>query len=185
MRISVESDFNQAFRELDETPKRLARAGVTAVNRTVVTVRKEARTAVAEKVEPRVKRTTNEAIDMKRATIATRAATITINERYLGLEKVKRVKVVSFRKGRRRVQKVSYRGRVLKGAFRPKNLTKGDKAIFKQVDGRYATGNRKVQRVYAYSILQETDKAAILERLEPIARDRFRIEFSRALAFGR
>lgn len=164
-------------------PRQIARAEVQAINRTATTLKKEAGNLVAAKVQPQRKRDTGDAITIKRATRVSRQATITLNERHLPLDKVKGVRVVSFLKGRRRVQRVTYRGRILDGAFRPKNLVRGDKAIFAQSRGRYSTGTRRVKRLYAYSLLQEVDRDRLLRKLEPVARRRFSIELARALSF--
>lgn len=181
MRISLESEFNLAIEKLNLMPAKVQRASQQALNRVGITARKEARNLVAEEVEPKRKGDTSEAIQIERATQSSRRIVLTINEKHLPLDKVKGVRVLSFRQGNRRVQLVTYRGRRLKGAFRPTNLTQGNRAIFKQVPGKYQTGNRKVKRLYAFSILQETDKSRILKRLDPIVRRRFNIEFGRTL----
>ena len=180
--FSIKSDVAAAGRILPQLSRgKIRTAARQAINRTATTVRKEAMADLIEDVQPRVKGTVNKQAAIEKAKGQILNARIVITDRSLALDQVKQVRVRSFRKGNRRVQKVVWRGREIKGAFRPTNLVKGNKAIFKQVRGKYATGNRKVKRLYAYPILQEFLKNDVESTMEKTAAKRWPIEFTRAI----
>jgi hypothetical protein len=193
--ISVKSDIQDVVSSLTAIErKKVPRSTRAALNRLGITIRKVHRANLVEEVNPRRKGDVSKAVTLEKATAANRKRgtrgrdfiEIITNEDYLHLGQVRDTKVSSFRKGKRRAQRVRFRGRVVRGAFRPTNLRNQEgrqgRSIFKQAPGKYRTGSRKIRKLYAFSILQELVKKRLHKKLNKISASRFEIEFQRALA---
>jgi hypothetical protein len=185
--ITVRSNIKSITASLDELQRRkVPTATRQALNRAGITLRKEHRNNMARELNPRRKSDVSKAVSLKRATGKRQFIEIITDEFYLGLGQSKDTKVTSFRKGKRRVQRVRFRGRLIKGAFRPKNLRnqqgrQGRSIFVGNPPGKYTTGSRKIRKLFAFSFLQELEKKKIYKEIESVARDRFQIEFARAL----
>ena len=179
--VSVRADVRRAERALGNLRRLVPIASRQALNRAGITLRKEARNNLADLVRPRRKKDISSAITLQRATRTRPYIQIVTKDAHLGLERTRETRVQSFRRGKRRVQRVRFRGKTLRGAFRPKGI-RPEGAIVSQRPGKYSTGTRRLKRLYAYSLLQETRSKRLLTKLEPTARRRWRIEFRRALA---
>ncbi len=182
MRIVLKGEIGKIARHIEASRARIDRAKVQAVNRVARDAAAQVRKELVEEINPRRKREINRAVVVKRASRLRRRAEIVTNERYIPLEQSKDTRVRSFRRGRRRVQRVTYKGKEIKGAFRPNNFTAGGNALTTQAPGRYSTGNRRLKRLYTFSILQQYESADVPETLERFVRPRIEREFSRALA---
>lgn len=185
--ISVRSTMSDVTSQLTELERRkIPKATRQALNRLGVTVRKVHRDNLAEELQPRRKRDVSKGVDFTKARAGKPYIELVTNEDFLHLGQVKDTKIQSYRKGKRRVQRVRFRGRTVKGAFRPTNLKNSGggagRSIFRQAPGKYSTGSRRIRKLYAFSILQELEKKKLHKRVEKISAKRFRIEFGRALA---
>lgn len=180
--LTVTSNIDHANSILSQLSRgKINTAARQAVNRVATTVRKEASADLITQIQPRRKGDVSKHVTIEKASAARAVATISVTNESLGLDKIKTVRVQSFKRGKRRVQRVTWRGKEIKGAFRPINLVKGNKAIFRQAPGKYRTGNRKVKRLYAYPILQEFEHAAVEVTMFKTVNKRWPVEFTRAI----
>ena len=179
--ISVQSDVRRVERALDDMQRRkVPTATRQALNRAGITIRKHHRNNLADELRPRRKGDISDAVALTKATRVRPLITLTTSEKYLHLGQSKDTRVQSYKKGKRRVQRVRFRGRIIEGAFRPTGLT-AQTSIFRQAEGKYRTGNRRIRKLYAYSILQDLVKKRLHQKLEKLSAERFQIELQRAL----
>jgi hypothetical protein len=180
--ITVRSNIKSITASLDELQRRkVPTATRQALNRVGITIRKKHRNNLSEELRPRRKGDVSKAVTLTKATRLKPYVRVTSNEKFLHLGQSKDARVQSYRKGKRRAQRVRFRGRIVEGAFRPKGLTTNT-SIFRQTTGKYKTGNRRIKKLFAYSLLQELEKNRLHAKLNKPAAERFEIEFGRALA---
>lgn len=173
----------RGFKELQRSLKKLEGeqrvAAQQALNRVATTVQGEgARTIAAEMGGARMK-DVKAVMSVRKASRVHAAARISIREKAIGLEKLRRQTKVRKRRGKRAYD-VTYKGKAIKGAFRIPELTgEGAKVIFRKE-------GRKLKRLFGYTTTQEVErggkKSPAVKAMEKKAFERFPIEFDRALA---
>lgn len=180
--IRVSSNVQRIARELGARKEKIAPATRAALNRVGVTLRKEARQNLAKATNARRQGDAAKAIALNRATASRLRVEVVTLDRSLPLADSKDTRVQSGGRGRRS-QRVTFRGKLIQGAFRPAKLPRFKGVITAKEPGRYASGTRRLKWLFAYSFLQETKKRRLLDKLEPVARARFDVEIHRALSY--
>lgn len=179
--VSVKANIDSVMSGMKGLERKAPRIIQMALNQTGRKIRTRARAELVQKMNPRKKSEVNKLVNLIPATQVSRVATIRVKEGHFGLEKTKDARVRSFRKKKRRVINVFFRGKQIKGAFRPKNLPGHlkDTILARQVPGKTRAGNRKFERLWAYSPLQSLAKHKIFRSLHHPTEVEFHRNFSR------
>lgn len=188
--ISVRHNIKEATRILPELSEGgIQNAAQQAINRVLTTARKTLVNELAEEIKPKKKGTIRDLTKMQKASRATNKPVgwVDFYPKPIWLADVKGVQVSPAKKGKRRVYRVRYKGRLLEGAFKTKNVRgakgqgRGDRHIFRGAKGKYATGNRKMKKLWSFHMRQQMEKANVEEVVNRTMAQRFQIEFKRAL----
>jgi len=181
--ISVTAHIESVTSALSELQRDVVpRATQQALNRAADTVRSRTTKEIARVMALRRQGLLKGIIVLHKASKNSLSATVTTSDKNLGLEDTKNTVVRVYRKGKRRISKVVFKGQTLDGAFRIEQIGNLSRGIFKAGEGKYGSGNRKVKRLFAYPVLQELIHGQIDKIQEQVGTERFEVEFDRALA---
>ena len=200
MLTKLQTDFRTTFRFFERIDNRIVRAKIKAVNKAVSHTRTVARKKLVAQIKPKKMKVVNRELKVSKANRGRKEAVITFHPTHIPLDRVKDVRTNSYikrvRGGKRRVGKVSYRGKVIPRVFKLKNPKQGNgnpmpkNSIWKQVSStggnilKTKFGNIKIRRLYSYSLIQEMNKTKLLKKLSPIALKKTQQELIRIINAG-
>lgn len=170
----MKSDLERVGRQIrNNSPKAIARASQSAINRTAATLRTKARRDIAEQVQPRRggQGAIGKLILIRKATgrgEGSQTSNIDFSELGVPVEATKKASIRKIRGkvGRYRVQ---VKGQSLVKAFK---LGDSSKPLFIRSKG-------KLKRLYSYTLIQEAAKSDVFERLAEDAPGIFLPQFLR------
>jgi len=188
MNVTVKATVDEVTQGLEQLKGRIKTRTRQAINDAGKKARTATRRKLIEEIKPRVKRDVNSVVTYQNASALTMTGVVRVKEKGIGIEKVKDSKITSFLKkqsrgGKRRVIKLRFRGKIIKGAFKPKGLKEGAPKGFiaKPAAGKFRTGNRKFERVFAFDAYQETRKKRIFQKIEQHTITNFEETFRRLI----